>query len=136
MIEQSLNYLNPKEDIDGYVIGHLFVADDYGGLLSIRLRLLLTWKRYGPVVDKLNKPNLNLRFQPDIGWYHTGRKENGPTRWIGYQKADDAALVIKDQFQSLRLSEEGIAACYLNLGLLPKGQGSSAVRCIGQGQTG
>ena len=40
---------------------------------------------------------------------------------ISFQKADDAALVIKDEFQSLS-SEEGIAACYLNLGLLPKGQ--------------
>ncbi|HMG90240.1 MAG TPA: sensor histidine kinase [Chryseolinea sp.] len=114
---ESLNYLNAKEDIDGYVIGHLFVADDYGGLFQFD-SAFAHLEKVRSVVNNLNKPNLNLRFHLIAGGVYRKKKE-----WTyaldGYKKADQAALMMKDEFQSLN-SEEGIAACYLNLGLLPK----------------
>jgi len=113
----SLNYLNPKDDIDGFVIGHLFVADDYGGLLQFD-SAFTHLEKIRPIVDKLNKPNLNLRFNFILGGIYRKKKEWN-NALISFQKADDAALIIKDEFQSLN-SEEGIAACYMNLGLLPK----------------
>jgi two-component system NarL family sensor kinase len=121
---ESLNYLNPKEDIDGYVIGHLFVADDYGGLSQFDSAFAHI-EKIRPIVNNLNKPNLNLRFNLILGGVYRKKKEWN-NALDGYMKADDAALIMKDEFQSLN-SEEGIAACYMNLGLLSKARGIAVI---------
>jgi tetratricopeptide (TPR) repeat protein len=113
----SLDFLNPKEDIDGYVIGHLFVADDFGGLFQFD-SAFAHLEKVRATVEKLNKPNLNLRFNLILGGIYRKNKEWN-NALISFQKAEDAARIIKDEFQSLS-SEEGLAASYLNLGLLSR----------------
>ncbi len=110
---KALPYLNADDNADLYVVGHLFVADDYSGL-SMFDSSSVYLEKARPVVLRLNKPNLDLRF-----YYITGgicRKKN---EWkdalINFQKANDAALKINDEFQVVN-SKEGMAASYMHLG--------------------
>lgn len=111
--KRALPYLNPDDNADLYVIGNLFIADDYSSLSmfdssSAYLEIVR------PLVMKLNKPNLDLRFYYISGGIY--RKKN---KWkealINFKKANEAALKINDEFQVAN-SKEGMAASYMNLG--------------------
>jgi two-component system, NarL family, sensor kinase len=112
-----LLYLDSNVNMDMYVIGYLFVADDFSSLSQFDSSSLYL-ERVRPVVERLNKPNLNVRFYYIFGTIQRKKKE-----WVNalssFQKANAAAEKMKDDFQSLN-SEEGIAASYLQLGNLDK----------------
>ncbi len=114
---QSLKYVDEKEDVDGYITGHLFVADDYGGLLQFDSSFAHL-ETVGPLVVKLNKPNLNQRYHFILGGIYR-KKNDWKNAYDNFIKAEEAALVLKDEFQSLN-SEEGIAACLMNMGNLAR----------------
>jgi signal transduction histidine kinase len=118
--QQALNYdrlglaiLDAKNDIDGYVIGHLFVADDFSGLSQFDSSFFYL-EKVRSVVTKLDKPNLNVRFYFILAGIHRKKKEWN-NALLNFQQAKEASETIKDEFQLLN-SIEGIAACYLNLG--------------------
>jgi two-component system, NarL family, sensor kinase len=113
----GLVYLNRNEDIDVYVIGHLFVADDFSALSQFDSSSVYL-EKVRPVVMQLNKPNLDVRFYYILGGIHRKQKEWN-NALAAYQKAKEAAKKIKDDFQIVN-SEEGLAACYLHTGNLTK----------------
>jgi len=114
---KALPYLDMNDNPDLFIIGNLFVADDYSGL-SIFDSSSMYVEKVRPLVMRLNKPNLNLRF-----YYITGgisrKKEEWSKALTNFQKATEAALIVKDDFQVLN-SKEGAAACYMHLGDLVK----------------
>jgi len=109
----GLLYLNRNTNTDLYVIGHLFVADDFSGL-SLFDSSASYLETVHPIVMKLNKPNLNVRFYYILGSIYRKRKEWNKAL-SSYQNANDAAKKMKDDFQ-ITNSNEGIAASYLRLG--------------------
>ena len=111
--KKALPYLSQEDNIDLYVIGNLFVADDYSGLSKFDSSSVYL-EKVRPVVMKLNKPNLNLRFYYILGGIYRKKKEWN-NALINFQKAKEAALKMKDDFQVLN-NNEGIAACYMQLG--------------------
>ncbi len=113
----GLTYLNPNDDIDVYVIGHLFVADDFSALSQFDSSSVYL-EKVRPVVMQLNKPNLDVRFYYILGGIYRKKKEWN-NALASYQKANEAAKKMNDDFQVVN-SEEGIAACYLNTGNLTK----------------
>ena len=115
--KQGLPYLDEHNNTDMYVIGHLFVADDFSGLLKFDSSSVYL-EKVRPIVMRLNKPNLNVRFYYILGGIYRKKKEWG-NALINFQKANEAAGKMKDDFQVLN-SEEGIAACYLQLDDLDK----------------
>ena len=115
--KQVLNYIDSNDNMDLYVVGNLFVADDFSSLSQFdsSSRYL---EKVRPVVEGLMKPSLDVRF-----YYIQGTIQRKKKEWanalISYQRANDAAKKMKDDFQ-LGNSAEGIAASYFNLGNLDK----------------
>jgi len=115
--KKALPYLSLDDNADLYIIGNLFVADDYSGLSKFDSSSVYL-EKVRPTVMKLNKPMLNVRFYYILGGIHRKKKEWG-NALISFQKASEAALKINDDFQVLN-SKEGIAACYMQLGDLTR----------------
>ena len=117
--KQILPYLDSNANIDMYVIGNLFsqlqtISAAFHNLI-LRPRYLETVR---PIVVRLNKPSLDVRFYYILGTIQ--RKKNEWTdALISFQKANDAAKKMKDEFQVLN-SAEGMAAGYFHLGNLNK----------------
>ncbi|MGZ8523416.1 MAG: ATP-binding protein [Chitinophagaceae bacterium] len=111
--KKALPYLSQEDNIDLYVVGNLFVADDYSGLSKFDSSSAYL-EKVRPVVMKLNKPSLNVRYYYILGGILRKKKE-WSNALVNFQKAKEAALKMKDDFQVLN-SNEGIAACYMQLG--------------------
>jgi signal transduction histidine kinase len=113
----GLVYLNRNDDIDVYVIGHLFVADDFSALSQFDSSWVYL-EKVRPIVIQSNKPNLDVRFYYILGGIYRKKKEwnNALTCYL---KANEAAKKMKDDFQIVN-SEEGLSACYLHTGNLTK----------------
>lgn len=118
--QQALDYdrlglaiLDAKNDIDGYVIGHLFVADDFSGLSQFDSSFFYL-EKVRSIVTKLDKPNLNVRFYFILGGIYRKQKEWNNALY-NFQQAKDASEIMKDEFQLLN-SIEGLAASHFNLG--------------------
>jgi two-component system NarL family sensor kinase len=110
--KRALPYLNPDDNADLYVVGNLFIADDYSSLSmfdssSAYLEIV------HPLVMKLKKPNLDLRFYYISGGIYR-KKKKWKEALINFQKANEAALKINDEFQVAN-SKEGMASSYMNL---------------------
>lgn len=115
--KQGLLYLRINANIERYVIGHLFVADDFSAL-SLFDSSSLYLERVRPIVLQLNKANLDVRFYYILGGIYRKKQEwNNALR--SYEKARDAATEMKDDFQVINC-EEGISASYLHTGNLNK----------------
>ena len=112
-----LNYLDSNYNIDLYVIGNLFVADDFSSLSQFDSS---SWylEQVRPVVLRLNRPSLDVRFYYILGTIQR-KKKQWANALVSFQKADEAARRMKDDFQVVN-SAEGIAASHLNLGNLDK----------------
>jgi len=113
----GLAYVNPEYDIDGYVISNLFVADDFSGLSQFDSSFAYL-NKVRPIVNRLNKPNLNVRFYIILGGIYRKKKE-WSAALASFQKSKEASEIMKDEFQLLN-SIEGMAASYMNLGNLTK----------------
>ena len=113
----GLTYLNRNDDIDVYVIGHLFVADDFSALSQFDSSAAYL-EKVRPIVMQLQKPNLDVRFYYILGGIYRKQKEWN-NALSAYQKANEAAKKLKDDFQIVN-SQEGLAACYLYTGNLAK----------------
>ena len=113
----GLPYLNLKENVERFVIGNLFVADDLNALMQFD-SCWFYLEKVRPVVTQLNKPNLNIRFYYILGGIYRKKKEWNEAL-VNFQKANDAAKKMKDDFQVIN-SEEGMAAGYLHTGNLNK----------------
>lgn len=113
----GLVYLNRNDHIDVYVTGHLFVADDFSALSQFDSSSVYL-EKVRPIVLQLKKPNLDVRFYYILGGIYRKKKE-----WNmalnNYQKANEAAKKMKDNFQIVN-SEEGLAVCCLHKGNLTK----------------
>ena len=113
----GLTFLNRTDDIDVYIIAHLFVADDFSALSQFDSSSAYL-EKIRPIVMQLNKPNLDVRFYYIMGGIY--RKKNEWSKaLINYQKANGAAKKMNDDFQIVN-SEEGLAACYLQIGNITK----------------
>jgi signal transduction histidine kinase len=115
--KQGLLYLNRNTNTDLYVIGSLFVADDFSALSQFDSSSAYLEKVY-PIVIELDKPNLDVRFYYISGGIYRKKKE-WDKALTSYQKANEAAEKMNDDFQIVN-SEEGLSACYLNTGNLNK----------------
>ena len=113
----GLLYLNRNVNTDLYIIGHLFVADDFSGLLQFDSSALYL-EKVRDIVMQLDKPNLNVRFYYILAGIYR-KKNEWEKAFNSYVKAKDAAKKMKDDFQIVN-SEEGIAAYYLHTGNLNK----------------
>jgi two-component system, NarL family, sensor kinase len=113
--KQGLHYQDRYNNTDTYVIGHLFVADDFSALSQFDSSSLYL-EKVRPIVMQLNKPNLDVRFYYILGGILRKQKK-WATALTSYQKAREAAKTMNDNFQIIN-SEEGIAACYLYTGNL------------------
>jgi two-component system, NarL family, sensor kinase len=117
--KKALPYLDPDNNADLYVVGNLFVADDYSGLSKFDSSSVYL-EKVRPLAMKLNKPNLNLRFYYILGGIYR-KKMQWKDALISFQKANENALMINDEFQMIN-SKEGMAASYLHLGDLISGR--------------
>ncbi len=115
--KQGLLHLSINANIERYVIGHLFVADDFSALSQFDSSSVYL-EKVRPVVLNLNKPDLDVRFYYILGGIYRKRLE-WDNALNSYYKARDAAKKMKDDFQVIN-SEEGISACYLHTGHLTK----------------
>ena len=115
--KQGLPFLNRDKNAERYVIGNLFVADDYSALMQFDSSSAYLEKIH-PIVTQLNKPNLNVRFYYILGGIYRKKKEWN-NALASFQKANEAAVKMKDDFQVLN-SEEGLSACYVQSGDLVK----------------
>ena len=113
----GLPYVNVGENAERHVIGNLFVADDFSALMQFDSSWVYL-EKVRPIVTQLNKPNLNIRFYYILGGIYRKRQEWSDAL-ASFQKANDAAKKIKDDFQVVN-SEEGLASCYLNTTHLDK----------------
>ena len=118
--KSGLAYLNRNDDIDVYVIGHLFVADDFSALSQFDSSSVYL-EKVRPIVMRLNKPNLDVRFYYILGGIYRKKKE-WDNALTNYQKANEAAKKMNDDFQVVN-SEEGLSASYLHTGNLAKARG-------------
>ncbi len=116
--KMGLLYVNQQpETIGSYIIAHLFVADDFSGLSQFDSSSAYL-EKVRPLVMQLDRPNLNVRFYYIQGGIYR-KKKDWSNALTNFQKAQEAAIKMKDDFQVVN-SQEGIAACYLNLGNLAK----------------
>jgi two-component system, NarL family, sensor kinase len=113
--KSGLPYLDKNTGTTNYVVGHLFVADDFSALSQFDSSSVYL-EKVRSIVLQLDKPTLNVRFYYILGGIYRKKKEWGKAL-ISYQKANEAAKKMNDGFQ-ITNSEEGIAACYLNTGNL------------------
>ncbi|MGZ8516844.1 MAG: tetratricopeptide repeat protein, partial [Chitinophagaceae bacterium] len=72
--KKALPYLSQEDNIDLYVVGNLFVADDYSGLSKFDSSSAYL-EKVRPVVMKLNKPSLNVRYYYILGGILRKKKE-------------------------------------------------------------
>src|ERR1044072_997030 len=72
--KKALQFLDRDRDVDLFVVGHLFVADDYSSLSEFDSSFLYLDK-VRPIVKQLNKPNLNVRFHYILGGIYRKRKQ-------------------------------------------------------------
>ncbi len=111
--KMALPFLSKEQNIDQFVVGYLFVADDYSALSKFDYSSIYL-EQIRPIVQQLNKPNLNVRFHYILGGIY--RKQKLWKEALNhFQLANTAAQVNKDDFQAVN-SAEGMAACYLELG--------------------
>ncbi|MGZ8557384.1 MAG: tetratricopeptide repeat-containing sensor histidine kinase [Chitinophagaceae bacterium] len=115
--KKALPYLDKDDNIDLYIIGNLFVADDYSGLSMFDSSSVYI-EKVRPIVMQLNKPGLNVRFYYILGGIYRKKKEWN-NALVSFKKANEAAREMKDVFQLLN-SEEGMASCYMQIGNLVK----------------
>jgi len=115
--KMGLPYLDRSEDEEVYVVGHLFVADDFSALSQFDSSSAYL-EKVRPIVMQARKPNLDVRFYYILGGIHRKKKE-WDKALTAYQKANEAAKKLNDDFQIMN-SDEGIAAAYLNMGDLNK----------------
>lgn len=115
--KQGVTYVDKETNLDLYLIGHLFVADDFSALSQFDSSSVYLQK-VGPTIMKLNKPNLNVRFYYILGGIYR-KKNDWKNALINFKKANEAAEKMKDSFQLIN-SEEGMAASNMNLGDLAK----------------
>jgi signal transduction histidine kinase len=115
--KQGLFYVNLHDNIDQYVVSHLFVADDFSGLSQFDSSYVYL-EKVRPIVTHLDRPKLNVRFYYILGAIYR-KKKDWSNALVSFHRANEAAGQMKDDFQLLN-SEEGMAACYMNLGNLPK----------------
>jgi two-component system NarL family sensor kinase len=115
--KEALQFLDQNRDVDLFVVGHLFVADDYSSLSQFDSSFFYLDK-VRPIVMQLNKPNLNVRFHYILGGIYRKRKQ-WKEALDNFQQANLSAKINGDDFQILN-SAEGIAASYLELGDLDK----------------
>ena len=115
--KQALQFLDQNKDVDLFVVGHLFVADDYSSLSQFDSSFLYL-NKVRPIVEQLNKPNLNVRFHYILGGIYRKRKQ-WKEALDNFQQANLSAKINGDDFQILN-SAEGIAASYLELDDLDK----------------
>ncbi len=113
--KQGLYYLKINTNTDRYIIGNLFIADDFSALLKFDSSSIYI-EKVRSIVLKLDKPELNVRFYYILGGIYRKKKE-WDKALASYQKAKEAAKIINDDFQ-ITNSEEGIATCYFNTGNL------------------
>lgn len=119
-----LAYLDSGMNMDMYVIGNLFVADDYSTLSQFDSSSGYL-EKVKPIVLRLNKPGVDVRFYYIVGTLQRKKKE-WASALSSFQKANDAAKKIKDDFQLVN-SGEGMAAAYFNLGNLNKARELSLI---------
>ena len=92
--KQALQFLDQNKDMDLFVVGHLFVADDYSSLSQFDSSFFYLDK-VRPVVEQLNKPNLNVRFHYILGGIYRKRKQ-----WKeALDNFQQANLIRKDQWR-------------------------------------
>ncbi len=115
--KMALPYLSKEQNIDLFVIGYLFVADDYSSLSKFDSSYSYL-EKVRPIVQQLNKPNLNVRFHYILGGIYR-KQEHWKDALYHFQMANAAAQINKDAFQGVN-SAEGMAACYLQLGNIEK----------------
>ena len=108
----ALAYFDSNLDIDLYVIGHLFVADDFSGLSGFDSSFHYL-KIVEPTVLRLNKPTLNVRYYYILAGIYRKRKQ-WQNALDNYQKSEKSARSDGDDFQQINAGE-GMAACYLEL---------------------
>ena len=113
----GLPYLNKNEDLERYVIVNLFVADDYSALMQFDSSSFYL-EKVRSIVTQSGKPKLDVRFYYILGGIYRKKKEWN-NALISFQKANEAAVKMKDDFQVLN-SEEGLSACYMQSGDLVK----------------
>lgn len=111
--KQMLNYLDSNANMDLYVIGNLFVADDFSSLSQFDSS---SWylEKVRPNVERIKKPSVDVRYYLILGTIQR-KKNEWSNALISYQKANEAAKKMKDDFQVVN-SAEGIAASFLHLG--------------------
>jgi two-component system, NarL family, sensor kinase len=115
--KKGLQYLHPDDNLHIYVVGHLFVADDFSALSQFDSSSAYL-EKVRPIVMQLGKPALDVRFYYILGGIYR-KKKDWTQALTAFQKAYEAAGKLKDDFQLIN-SSEGIAACYLQLGDLAK----------------
>jgi two-component system, NarL family, sensor kinase len=115
--KKGLQYLHPDDNIHLYVVGHLFVADDFSALLQFDSSSAYL-EKVRPIVMQQGKPALDVRFYYILGGIYR-KKKDWTHALTAFQKAHEAAGKLKDDFQLIN-SSEGIAACYMQLGDLAK----------------
>jgi two-component system, NarL family, sensor kinase len=116
--KEGLQFLKPDGE-QLYVIGNLFVADDFSGLLQFDSSFLYI-EKVRPIVERLNRPSLNVRLHYILGGIYRKKKE-WDKALANYQIANREARRMSDDFQEVN-SIEGMAASYLNLGDFAKGR--------------
>jgi signal transduction histidine kinase len=113
----GLPYLDRSEDEEVYVVGHLFVADDFSALSQFDSSSAYL-EKMRPIVIRAGKPNLDVRFYYILGGIYRKQKEWNKAL-AAYEKANEAAKKLKDNFQIMN-SDEGIAAAYFKMGELTR----------------
>ncbi len=109
----ALPFMSEIENIDEYVVGYLFVADDYSALSKFDSSAIYLDK-VRPLIKQLNRPNLNVRFYYILGGIYRKKKQWNSALHC-YELSNESARKNKDDFQSLN-SSEGLAACNFELG--------------------
>ena len=122
--KMALAFLDKKKNIDQFVVGYLFVADDHSALSQFDSSFHYL-EMIRPVVMQLSKPNLDVRFYYILGGIYRKRKQ-WKEALINFQHANSSAKINKDSFQMVN-SAEGMAACFLELGDLDKAENFSTL---------
>lgn len=111
--KKLLPYLDSNDNMDMYVIGNLYIADDYSSLGRFDSSFIYL-EKVRDIVMRLKRPFVDIRFYYILGSIQRKRNE-----WrdalVSFKKAKEAAEKLQDDFQVVN-SNEGIAACYFNLG--------------------
>jgi len=111
--KKLLPYLDSNRNMDMYVIGNLYISDDYSSLNRFDSSLMYL-EKVRDIVKRKEKAYLDIRFYYILGSIQRRRKEWSEAL-VSFQKANEAAKKMNDDFQAVN-SNEGIAACYVQLG--------------------